>query len=90
MYFAAALEADGGVELLRAVLSLPVNSSKLWSGIFLQYSCAKVNISWRRPPAILGTDIDLGYLGHIFVVAERFFQLNETKPASVLRCRPQR
>ena len=76
MYFAAALEADGGVELLRGSVITAVNSSKLWSGyIFLQYSCAKVNISARRPPAILGTDIDLGYLGHIFVVAERF-QLN--------------
>ena len=38
------------------------------------------------PPAILGTDIDLGYLGHIFVVAERFFQLNADEagePSSV-------
>ena len=38
------------------------------------------------PPAILGTDIDLRYLGHIFVVAERFFQLNADEagePSSV-------
>ena len=65
MYFAAALEADGGKDFCAAVLSLPVNSSKLWSGyIFLQYSCAKGQHFPRdAPPAILGTDIDLGYLG---------------------------
>ena len=77
MYFAAALEADGGVEFLRgSVITARQQLEAVERVYFLQYSCAKVNISRDAPPAILGTDIDLGYLGHIFVVAERFFQLN--------------
>ena len=50
MYFAAALEADGGVELLRgSVITARQQLEAVERYIFLQYSCAKVNISARRP-----------------------------------------
>lgn len=81
MHFAVALEADGGVELLRGSVitarqQLEAVERVYFFAVFLR----------DAPPAILGTDIDLGYLGHIFVVAERFFQLNADEagePSSV-------
>ena len=68
MYFAAALEADGGVELLRgSVIRCPSTAQAVERYIFLQYSCEGQYFPRDAPPAILRTDIDLGYLGHIFV-----------------------
>ena len=50
MYFAAALEADGGVELLRgSVITARQQLEAVDGYIFLQYSCAKVNISRATP-----------------------------------------
>ena len=42
------------------------------------------------PPAILGTDADLRYLGHIFVVLNDFSAERRRSRRAVLRCRPQR
>ena len=83
---AVALEADGGEFLRGSVIAARQQLEAVGAGIFLQYSCAKISISRATSPAILGTDIDLRYLGHIFVVAERFFQLNADEagePSSV-------
>ena len=77
MYFAAALEADGGRVFARQCYHCPSTARSCGAGIFfLQYSCAKVNISRATPRLRYWDGHDLGYLGHIFVVAERFFQLN--------------
>ena len=68
-------EADGGVELLRgSVIAARQQLSKAVGGyIFLVFLREDQHFPRDSPPAILGTDIDLRYLGHIFVVAERFF-----------------
>ena len=83
MYFAAALEADGGEAFCAAVLSLPVNSSKLWSGyIFLQYSCAKVNIS-RATPRPRYSDGHRPRLSRAYIRRSRtIFSAERQKPAS--------
>ena len=78
MHFAAALEAEGGVELLRggviaARQQLEAVERVYFFAVFLRKN---QHFACDSPPAVLGADIDLRYLGHIFVVAERFFQLN--------------
>ena len=53
--------------------------------IFYRYSCEDQHFP-ATPARDTRTDIDLRYLGHIFVVAERFFQLNADEagePSSV-------
>jgi len=75
MHFAVALEADGGVELLRGSViaarqQLEAVERVYFFAVFLRKN---QHFACDSPPAILGTDIDLRYLGHIFVVAERFF-----------------
>ena len=66
-----------GKSFCAAVLSLPSTARSCGAGIFFCSIPARRSTFPRdAPPTILGTDIDLGYLGHIFVVAERFFQLN--------------
>ena len=87
MYFAAALEADGGVELLRgSVITARQQLEAVERYIFCSIPARRSTFPARRPARDTGTDIDLGYLGHIFVVAERFFQLNADEagePSSV-------
>ena len=87
MYFAAALEADGGVELLRgSVITARQQLEAVERVYFCSIPARRSTFPARRPARDTGTDIDLGYLGHIFVVAERFFQLNADEagePSSV-------
>ena len=78
MHFAVALEADGGVELLRGSVIAARQQLEAVERVYFFAVFLREGQHFPRdaPPAILGTDIDLSYLGHIFVVAERFFQLN--------------
>lgn len=78
MHFAVALEADGGVELLRGSVIAARQQLEAVERVYFFAVFLREGQHFPRdsPPAILGTDIDLRYLGHIFVVAERFFQLN--------------
>lgn len=88
MHFAVALEADGGVELLRGSVitarqQLEAVERVYFFAVFLREG---QHFARDSPPAILGTDIDLRYLGHIFVVAKRLLQLNADEagePSSV-------
>ena len=86
MYFAAALEADGGVELLQgSVITARQQLEAVERVYFLQYSARRSTFP-ATPRPRYWTDIDLGYLGIYFVVAERFFQLNADEagePSSV-------
>lgn len=88
MHFAVALEADGGVELLRGSVIVARQQLEAVERVYFFAVFLREGQHFARdsPPAILGTDIDLSYLGHIFVVAERFFQLNADEagePSSV-------
>ena len=88
MYFAAALEAEGGVELLRGSVIAACQQLEAVERVYFFAVFLREGQHFPRdaPPAILGTDIDLSYLGHIFVVTERFFQLNADEagePSSV-------
>lgn len=88
MHFAVALEADGGVELLRGSVIAARQQLEAVERVYFFAVFLREGQHFPRdaPPAILGTDIDLRYLGHIFVVAERFFQLNADEagePSSV-------
>ena len=67
MYFAAALEADGGVELLRGSnITARQQLEAVERYIFCSIPARRSTFPARRPsPAILGTDIDLGYLAYI-------------------------
>lgn len=88
MHFVATLEAEGGVELLRGSViaarqQLEAVERVYFFAVFLREG---QHFACDSPPAIIGADIDLRYLGHIFVVAERFFQLNADEagePSSV-------
>ena len=74
MHFAVALEADGEVELLRgSVIAARQQLEAVERVYFCSIPARRSAFPRDSPPAILGTDIDLRYLGHIFVVAERFF-----------------
>ena len=86
MHFAVALEADGGVELLRGSVIAARQLEAVERVYFAVFLREDQHFPRDSPPAILGTDIDLRYLGHIFVVPERFFQLNADEagePSSV-------
>ena len=88
MYFAAALEAEGGVELLRGSVIAACQQLEAVERVYFFAVFLREGQHFPRdaPPAIIGADIDLSYLGHIFVVAERFFQLNTDEagePSSV-------
>ena len=64
MYFAAALEADGGVELLRgSVITARQQLEAVERVYFAVFLREGQHFPRDAPPAILGTDIDLGYLG---------------------------
>ena len=73
MHFAVALEADGGVELLRGSVIAARQQLEAVEQVYFYIPARRSAFPRDSPPAILGTDIDLRYLGHIFVVAERFF-----------------
>ena len=92
MHFAVALEADGGVELLRgSVIAARQQLEAVGGYIFCSIPARRSAFPARLPARDTRTDIDLRYLGHIFVVAERFFQLNADEAGGPsLRCRPQR
>lgn len=88
MHFAVALEADGEVELLRGSVIAARQQLEAVERVYFFAVFLREGQHFPRdaPPAILGTNIDLRYLGHIFVVAERFFQLNADEagePSSV-------
>lgn len=88
MHFAAALEAEGGVELLRGSVIAARQQLEAVERVYFFAVFLRKNQHFPRdaPPAILGADIDLGYLGHKIFVAERFFQLNADEagePSSV-------
>lgn len=88
MHFAVALEADGGVELLRgSVIAARQQLEAVERVYFFAVFLREDQHSPRDAlPAILGTDIDLSYLGHKIFVAERLLQLNADEagePSSV-------
>lgn len=78
MHFAVALEADGGVELLRGSVIAARQQLKAVERVYFLAVFLREGQHFPRdaPPAILGADIDLRYLGHKIFVAERLLQLN--------------
>lgn len=78
MHFAVALEADGGVELLRGSVIAARQQLEAVERVYFLAVFLREGQHFPRdaPPAILGTDIDLRYLGHKIFVAERLLQLN--------------
>ena len=74
MHFAVALEADGGVAFARQCYRCPSTALEAVEQVyFFAVFLRESTFPRDSPPAILGTDIDLRYLGHIFVITERFF-----------------
>lgn len=81
MYLAAALEAEGGIELLRggviaARQQLEAVERVYFLAVFLRKN---QHFACDALPAIIGADIGFSYLGHEIFTAKRLLQLNADK-----------